>query len=308
MSAARRHATLALGRFGLAVHGGAGTIERADMGGPREARQRAALARALTAGYALLREGASALDAVAAAVLVLEDSPLFNAGRGAAFNADGRHELDAAIADGATLAAGSVAALRRARNPVLVARAVMQHTPHVMLAGPAADRFARRRGLALMPAAYFATARRRRAWLRGRVDGGGHGTVGAVALDRAGNLAAATSTGGTTGKLAGRVGDSPIVGAGVYADNSTCAVSATGTGEYFIRTVAAHDIAARMRYRGESLAEAAHAVLARIARLGGAGGVIALDRRGRLAMPFNSAVMYRGSVGERARLSVAIYR
>src|ERR1043166_5214685 len=251
-----------LGRCGIAIHGGAGTLERAAMSKAAESRYSAVLQRALAAGYDILRGGGASLDAVTAAVMVMEDSPLFNAGRGAVFNAEGAHELDAAIMDGKTLKAGAVAAIRTARNPVLVARAVMEHTGHVMLAGAGADRFARRQGFAAMPQKYFHTERRRRALANERermgrrgptvaADADRHGTVGAVALDRAGNLAAATSTGGYTNKMAGRVGDSPIVGAGVYADNATCAISATGSGEHFMRAVLAHDIAARAeRVRG----------------------------------------------------------
>lgn len=303
----------------IAIHGGAGTLTRAGLT-PRGARlYRAALLAALEAGNAILRRGGAALDAVAAAVVAMEDDPLFNAGRGAVYNADGGHELDAAIMDGATLRAGAVCATRRIRNPVLAARAVMERTPHVMLAAGGADRFARARGLALVAPGYFGTAHRRAALERERLRRAGarappateaerHGTVGAVALDSRGDLAAATSTGGYTNKLAGRVGDSPVIGAGTYADNRCCAVSGTGTGEYFMRALLAYDVAARMRYLGEPLARAALRALAGVAALGGSGGLIALDGRGRIAMPFNTEGMYRGYARGRSRPVVAIFK
>jgi beta-aspartyl-peptidase (threonine type) len=278
----------------------------------RERDYRAALTAALRAGFAVLDGGGRSLDAVIAAVVVLEDDPLFNAGRGAVFNAAGRHELDAAVMDGATTGAGAVAGVRRTKNPVLAARAVMERTPHVLLAGAAADRFARIAGLVMVPPGYFSTTARAVALTRARVHAAAtaadrHGTVGAVALDHAGNLAAATSTGGFTNKMAGRIGDSPLVGAGTYADNASCAVSATGSGEHIIRAVLAYDVAARMRYLEESLAVASRHALARVTALGGDGGLIAVDRAGNIAMPFVSEGMYRGSV-RNGRFSVAIYR
>ena len=296
----------------IAIHGGAGTIDRARMTSRRERDFRAGLTEALEAGYAVLDGGGASLDAVIAAVAVLEDSPLFNAGRGAVFNAAGRHELDAAVMDGATAKAGAVAGVRRVKNPVLAARAVMERTSHLLLAGGAADRFARGAGLAMIAPDYFSTTARAVALARARADAAAtaadrYGTVGAVALDAAGNLAAATSTGGYTNKLPGRVGDSPIVGAGTYAENATCAVSATGTGEHFIRAVAAHDVAARMRYLGETLEQAACAVLERVTALGGDGGLIAVDPAGNVAMPFVSEGMYRG-VMRNGKAQVAIYR
>ena len=275
-------------RCAIALHGGAGTIRRA-----RSRPERAALERALQAGYRILQGGGSSLEAVAASVVTLEDSGVFNAGRGAAPNADGEIELDAGIMDGATLRAGGVAAVRRIKNPIVAAREVMEHGKHVLLAGDGAERFARQQRLSMVSSTYF----RRNS----RPD---HGTVGAVALDRAGNLAAATSTGGIAGKLPGRVGDSPIVGAGVYADNATCAVSGTGDGELFLRSVLAFNVAARMRYRGASLAQAGGAALAQVARLGGRGGLIAVDRRGRIAMPFNSEGMVRGCIDRRGRCMI----
>lgn len=304
----------------LVIHGGAGTLTRADMTGRSERRYREGLKAALAAGHGVLRSGGSALDAVTAAVVVMEDDPLFNAGRGAVFNAAGQHELDASVMDGATLDAGAVCAVRRIRNPVLAARAVMDHTPHVLLCGAGAERFARERGLATVAPSYFDTQRRlaslRREQQRrrgktaaGRAgDADRHGTVGAVALDRAGNLAAATSTGGYTNKMAGRVGDSPVIGAGTYADNAACAVSGTGSGEHFMRALLAYDVAARMRYRREPLARAAAGSLARLSVLGGSGGLIAVDHAGRIAMPFTTEGMYRGCIRGNGPMAVAIYR
>jgi len=242
---------------------------------------------------------------------VMEDSPLFNAGRGACYTADGRHELDASIMDGTTLRAGGVAGVRRVKNPIVAARAVMEKSPHVLLAGEGADRFARKHGVPPAPPGYFATRKRLAALkvsARARSDEEHHGTVGAVALDRAGNLAAATSTGGITGKLPGRVGDSPIVGAGTYADNAACAVSSTGFGEYYMRACAAYDVCARMRYLREPLERAAEGALEGVVRLGGAGGLIAIDREGRVATPFSTEGMYRGWITREGRASVAIYR
>ena len=274
----------------LAIHGGAGTMARADLDADTEAAIRAALDAALDAGGTVLREGGSALDATVAAVVVLEDSPHFNAGRGAVFTADGVNELDAALMDGATLRAGAVAGLRRVRNPILLARAVMEKSPHVMLIGDGAERFAEHAGLALVDPAYFRTehrwkqleeARAREAASAALPANAYFGTVGAVALDRHGHVAAATST-------------VPVIGAGTYADDG-CAVSATGWGEFFIRLSVAHDICARMRYRGDSLKTASdEVVLRRVVELGGNGGVIAIDRHGNIALPFNTSGMYRG--------------
>jgi L-asparaginase / beta-aspartyl-peptidase len=280
-------------------------MPQAAMTAARAASYKSALRDAVSAGWEILRHGGSSLDAVTAAVVVLEDCPLFNAGRGAVYNADGRHELDAGVMDGATLRAGAVAGVERIRNPVLAARAVMEKTPHVLLVGKGAERFAARQKLLMAPMAYFHTPERLRALKRNLRSH--HGTVGAVALDAKGHLAAATSTGGYTGKMPGRVGDSPLVGAGVYADDATCAVSGTGLGEAFIRAVAGHDVAARMRYRRETLARAAAGALRSIARLGGDGGLVALDRRGNIAMPFNSEGMYRAAIGRDGRVRIAIY-
>jgi beta-aspartyl-peptidase (threonine type) len=288
----------------LAIHGGAGTMARRKMTSALAARYEKALGESLDAGHAVLANSGTALDAVCAAVVELEDNALFNAGRGACYNTDEKHELDAAVMDGATCRAGAVAAVSRIRNPVLAARAVMEKSRHVLLVGRGAERFAREHGMRMASASYFATRSRLLALRRRAV--GHHGTVGAVALDGDGHLAAATSTGGYTGKLPGRVGDSPLIGAGTYADE-VCAVSCTGLGEAFIRTVAAHDVSARMRYRREKLATASAAALAHIAALGGDGGLIAVDRRGNIVMPFNSEGMYRGAIDRRGRRTIAIY-
>jgi L-asparaginase / beta-aspartyl-peptidase len=285
----------------IAIHGGAGVLRASKPG----RKHRAVLQQALRAGYEVLERGHSAVDAVAAAVVVLEDSPLFNAGRGSSFNTDGEIEMDASIMDGATLRAGAVAAVRRIRNPVLAARVVMEASRHVLLAGRGAERFARRQGLRFEVPEYFHTARRLAALKKNLQNY--HGTVGAVALDAHGNLAAATSTGGYTGKLPGRVGDSPLIGAGTYADNRACAVSGTGLGEAFIRAAVASDVCARMRYAGATLAGAAAAALKAVAALGADGGLIAVDRRGNVAMPFNSAGMFRACIDRRGRRTIAIF-
>lgn len=302
-----------LARIVLGVHGGAGTILPEHITDEQEAAYRAALTDALTRGYAVLSEGGSSLDAVETALRLLEDSPLFNAGKGAVFTNAGTVELDASIMDGRTHQAGAVAAVRQVRNPISLARRVMQQSPHVMLVGEGAEAFAREQGEVLVPNEYFHTDHRRRqlddAKQHEAAKEGKHGTVGAVALDRDGNLAAGTSTGGMTNKRYGRVGDSPIIGAGTYADNETCAVSSTGWGEYFIRGVIAYDIAAMMRYAGLSVVEAANAVIhGKLTDAGGTGGVIALDRSGRLSMPFNTPGMYRGYVEENGTVHVAIFR
>ena len=308
----------------LLIHGGAGTIDRAKIT-PELARDyNAALTEALRAGHAVLVAGGSSVDAVVAAVVAMEDSPLFNAGKGAVFTSAGRNELDAAIMDGATRAAGAVAALTTVRNPVRAALAVMQRSPHVMMIGDGAEAFAREQGLEIVDPSYFHTDFRwkqlQRAIAEEKIlrdhDAGPapaqpkdekRGTVGAVAIDRNGNLAAATSTGGMTNKRWGRVGDSPIVGAGTWADNRSVAVSATGTGEMFIRSAAAHEVAARVRYRHESLRQAADATLAEIAGIGGDGGLIVLDASGEYAFAFNTEGMYRGTIGPDGVPWTAIY-
>ncbi|WP_294012452.1 isoaspartyl peptidase/L-asparaginase family protein [Sphingomonas sp.] len=297
----------------LVVHGGAGTIERSKMTPQKDSAIRAALNRALETGSRILSSGGAALDAVEATVRVLEDDPNFNAGRGAVFTYDETHELDASIMDGRTRAAGAVAAVSATRNPIGLARAVMEKSPHVFLAGKGADRFSAEQGLPQVPNSYFSTPDRRRqldAFKTKKVSAleieYKYGTVGAVALDAKGHLAAATSTGGTTGKRWGRIGDSPVIGAGTYADDRACAVSATGTGEYFIRAGAAHEICARIRLKGEAPQVAADAVIKEIGGLGGDGGVIVLTPRGERVYSFNTKGMYRG-MADKAGRSVAIY-
>ncbi len=301
----------------IAIHGGAGTIERSKLGEEQEAAMRKDLEAALDAGYAVLEEGGESLDAVVAVVTRLEDSPHFNAGKGAVFTADGTNELDASIMDGATRRAGAVAGLARIKNPVLLARAVMEKSVHVMMVGAGAEKFAREVGIEFVEPGYFHTEGRWQQYQEAKAAAqklaavprsNYFGTVGAVALDRRGHLAAATSTGGMVMKRYGRVGDAPIIGAGTWADDG-CAVSATGWGEYFIRLNVAHDICARMRYRGDSLAKAADEVIMNsVPALGGDGGVIALDAKGNVRLPFNTSGMYRGFVDARGKREVAIYR
>jgi len=297
--------------FMLVVHGGAGTIRRQDMTPAQDSAYRATLTQAIRAGYDVLRRGGSSLDAVTAVITVLEDSPLFNAGKGAVLTNAGTVELDAAIMDGAALRAGAVAGVKHIKNPITLARLVMEKSPHVMLAGDGAEAFAKEQGMTLVPQSYFYTERRARELERikaAEAKQRAHGTVGAVALDQQGRLAAGTSTGGTANKRWGRIGDSPIVGAGTYASDA-CAVSATGAGEYFIRNVVAHDICARVRYARESLEQAAReVVLEELVAQHGDGGVIALDNDGHFTMPFNTEGMYRGSVGPDGQIVVKIYR
>jgi Asparaginase len=299
----------------IAVHGGAGDIPPSELTPDREREYRDGLERALRAGQEVLAKGGPALDAVVAAVSVLEDDPLFNAGRGAVLAANGACELDASLMDGRDLRAGAVTGLRHVRSPIELARLVMERSPHVMLAGPAAEEFALEQGLEPVPNRYFVTARRERQ-LEDALRRGGvvetdqlMGTVGAVARDEHGNLAAATSTGGMTAKRWGRVGDSPIIGAGTYAANDSCAVSATGHGEFFIRAVVGHEIASLIRHAGKDVVSAAESVvLGQLVRMGGEGGVIAIGRDGRIAMPFNSKGMLRGSIDGDGRLTTAILR
>jgi beta-aspartyl-peptidase (threonine type) len=299
----------------LAIHGGAGTLAPADLTPENERAYRAGLERALRAGFALLDAGGTALDAAVTAVQVLEEEALFNAGRGAVLAANGLHELDASVMDGRDLRAGAVTGVRHVRSPIELARLVMERSPHVMLAGTGAEEFALEQGLQPVPNSHFATERRRlelERMLQGQIEAGREslmGTVGAVALDAAGNLAAATSTGGMTGKKWGRVGDSPIIGAGTYAANDCCAVSATGHGEFFIRAAVAHEIASLMRYRGLDVVEAADEVVMRqLVRLGGSGGVIAVGHDGRIAMPFNSQGMLRGAMDSRGLFETGLLR
>ena len=299
----------------IAIHGGCGDITRETLGEELAQQYREALRQAVCLGQAELHRGAAALDAVAAAVRSMEDDPLFNAGRGSVYSHDGQVELDASIMDGATLRAGAVCAVRGIANPVDLARRVMDRSRHVMLSGEGAQQFAREQGMRVMPAEYFHTERR---WqelqqalhlLRDGKAPSIFGTVGAVALDRHGNLAAATSTGGMTAKQYGRIGDSPIIGAGTYADNAACAVSATGHGEFFIRMAAAHDICSRMRHGRRDLhASVEEVIKGRLADLGGQGGVVAVDRFGHIAMVHNSPGMFRACADPQGRVRVAIFR
>lgn len=299
----------------IAIHGGAGAMPRQALSGARERQYRDGLAAALDLGYAALDQGGSSIDAVSLAVRALEDNPLFNAGVGAALTRDGTAELDAAIMEGRRQRAGAVAAIRHVRNPIELARRVMEKSHHVLLVGAGAEEFALEQGLALVPNAYFCTEERRGQLERER---GGHppselvpptqGTVGAVALDAAGDLAAATSTGGMTNKRPGRVGDTPIIGAGTYAKNGVCAVSATGHGEYFIRTVAAYHICAAVEYRGLGLREAARELLnVRLHKLGGSGGIVAIDSSGGVVMEFSTEGMFRGARDSTGLRQIDIY-
>jgi len=304
-------------KFALAIHGGCGVMAKLDLSEAEWIAARRDLGRALEAGYAVLERGGRALDAVQAAVVVMEDSPHFNAGHGAALNENGIHELDASIMDGTTLAAGAVCASRHIRNPVLAARAVLEHGDAVLLAGPAADRFAEAQGLAIEEQAYFTTERRRQALAAMKAHAAAgtqaaasesekHGTVGAVALDRHGHLAAATSTGGYNNKPDGRVGDSPVIGAGTYARDGVCAVSGTGKGEFFIRHVVGHEVAARMAYLGEDVDAAATKVIMEDLKPHNIGaGLVAVGADGAIAAPYNTDGMFRGWVTDAREFRVA---
>lgn len=303
--------------FGLALHGGAGTLPRSEMSGEQEARYRAGLDLALSAGYAVLMGGGSSVEAVTRAIVVLEDDPSFNAGRGAVFTLDGRNELDASIMDGGTLGAGAVCGVTHIKNPILLARTIMEKSEFVFLNGIGAEEFAAAQGFERVSPDYFHTEAR---WKQlQRIRSGdtslsaltiSHvGTVGAVALDSQGQLAAGTSTGGMTGKRYHRIGDSPVIGAGTYADNRSCAVSCTGHGEVFIRASVAHDISARMRYGGRDLATAVReVVLQELVHLQGEGGVIAIDRQGEICMEFNSEGMFRACRKAGGKPEISIYR
>lgn len=350
------------GPITLVIHGGAGTITKANMTAEKEKAYTDALNQALQKGFALLKDGATALDVVEATVRTMEDNPLFNAGKGAVFTHEGRNEMDAAIMEGQSLKAGAVAGVTVVRNPITAARAVMEKSEHVLLTGPGAEQFAREKGLAIVEPSYFFTQARydqlqkalsqeksagtpdqlntptkatpaapiktktktKAGKSTGMVpaassetqdlvkliftEGQKYGTVGAVALDQFGNLAAATSTGGMTNKRYGRVGDAPIIGCGTYADNQSCAVSCTGWGEYFIRATVARDVAARMEYQQVPLAQAAQTTIDKVGKMGGDGGLIALDRAGNITMPFNSEGMYRGFVKADGKPQVLIYK
>ncbi|WP_091743129.1 isoaspartyl peptidase/L-asparaginase family protein [Phenylobacterium immobile] len=334
MSLAAYGAEAAGPKWALVVHGGAGVIDRKDLSPEQEAAYREGMAAAAETGAAVLKAGGSALDAAEAAVRVLEEDPLFNAGRGAVFTADGRNELDSAIMDGATMKAGAVARVTTTRHPISAARAVMEKSPHVMLSAEGADAFAKEAGLEQVDPSWFFTERRWRSLERelsrqglptparpagaptapdARVslahDEGKLGTVGVVALDAQGHVAAATSTGGVTAKRWGRIGDSPIIGAGTYASDASCAVSATGTGEYFIRLTVARDICALVELKGLSLQAAADEVVQKkLVAIGGDGGVIAVAPGGRMAWSFNTSGMYRARIAEGQPLTIGIYK
>jgi len=326
----------------LVIHGGAGTITRANMTPEQEKAYREVLNTALQTGYAVLKKGGTSVNAVKATIMVMEDSPLFNAGKGAVFTNEGKNELDASIMEGKTLKAGAIAGVTTIKNPITAAIAVMEKSPHVLMAGKGADLFAKQQGLEIVDPAYFHTEARYKALLKAKqeesieldhtedtknkinkspktgyhsqdnqifTEGKKFGTVGCVALDKYGDLAAGTSTGGMTNKRYGRIGDAPIIGAGTYANNLTCAVSATGHGEFFIRSVVAYDISALMEYKGLSVEQAANeVVMKKLVERGGEGGVIALDRNGNITMPFNSEGMYRGFIKANGMSEIMIYK
>lgn len=293
---------VAQNNYVLVIHGGAGNIFADKMTPAQSAEYHAKLTEALQAGEKILASGGNSLNAVIASILVLEDSPLFNAGKGAVYNAEGKHELDASIMDGKSMKAGAVAGTTTIRNPILAARLVMDSSAHVMMSGPGADLFAGLHGLEMVDNTYFDSEKGEKEYLRIKEKlekEGRKGTVGAVALDKQGNLAAATSTGGMTFKQYGRIGDSPIIGAGTYANNESCAVSCTGHGEYFIRNSVAYDVSARMLYLKETVEQATDYIINKKLRNQGAtGGLIAVDKNGNIAMPFNTPGMFRGFVKE----------
>jgi beta-aspartyl-peptidase (threonine type) len=278
--------------FAIAIHGGAGTITKNNMTPEKELAYRSKLEEALNIGYSILEKGGSSLNAVEATVRIMENSELFNAGKGAVFTNAGTNELDASIMDGSNLKAGAVAGVKMVKNPISAARKVMEETWHVMLSGDGADLFAKNQNLEIVDPSYFYTQQRWDSLKKTQSEK--HGTVGCVALDKKGNLAAGTSTGGLTNKRWGRIGDSPIIGAGTYANNQTCAVSGTGQGEYFIRGNVAYDVSAIMEYKGKSVGEAAQNVIRKLSDMGGNGGIITMDSKGNISMPFNTAGMYRG--------------
>ncbi|HEV7349379.1 isoaspartyl peptidase/L-asparaginase [Telluribacter sp.] len=327
----------------LVIHGGAGTITRQNMTPEREKAYKEVLTMALLKGHQVLKQGGTSLEAIEATVMVMEDSPLFNAGKGAVFTNEGKNEMDAAVMDGKNLMAGAVASVTTIKNPIRAAIAVMENSPHVMMISKGAEQFAEKQGIELVDPSYFRTEARYKALERAQkeekveldhnakekqkvkkspktgavlpeedlifTEGKKFGTVGCVALDQYGNLAAGTSTGGMTNKRYGRVGDAPIIGAGTYANNNTCAISATGHGEYFIRSVVAYDVSALMEYKGLSVQQAAdEVVMKKLVERGGEGGLIALDRQGNIAMPFNSEGMYRGYVKADGTIEVLIYK
>ncbi|WP_027127568.1 isoaspartyl peptidase/L-asparaginase family protein [Gelidibacter mesophilus] len=316
-----------INEFAIVIHGGAGTILRKNMSPEDESAYNAKLEEAIRVGYDILKNGGSSLDAVEKTINVLENSPLFNAGKGAVFTNAGVNELDASIMDGKNLDAGASAGTKTVKNPINLARAVMEKSPHVMLSGEGAEQFAKEQGLEIVDPSYFYTegrfkalervkasqenesARDKSAFYDPTIKDSKFGTVGCVALDKDGNLAAGTSTGGMTNKRWGRIGDAPIIGAGTYANNATCAVSSTGWGEYFIRAMVAHDISALMAYKGLSLKEAAKVVIQKkVPDLGGDGGIIAVDKDGHMVMEFNTEGMYRASMDASGNLTIGIYK
>ncbi|MDY8137032.1 isoaspartyl peptidase/L-asparaginase [Aquimarina sp. 2201CG5-10] len=313
--------------FGIVIHGGAGTILKKNMTPEKEAAYKAKLEEAIKVGHTILKNGGTSLEAVEKTINILENSPLFNAGKGAVFTSAGTNELDASIMDGSTLNAGAVAGVTTVKNPINLAKEVMLNSPHVLLSGNGAEQFAKERNLELVDPSYFFTENRMKALERVKkkeaekeankttafydpiIKDSKFGTVGCAALDKNGNLAAGTSTGGMTNKKWNRIGDSPIIGAGTYANNATCAVSSTGWGEYFIRGMVAHDISAQMEYKGASLKDAAKDVIQnKLTDLGGTGGIVAIDNQGNVTMEFNTAGMYRATMNAQGELTVGIYK
>lgn len=314
--------------FAIIIHGGAGTILKENMSPEMEADYKSTLEKAIRVGYNILKDGGSSLDAVQQTINIMEDSPLFNAGKGAVFTNAETNEHDASIMDGKTLNAGASAGTTNVKNPINLARAIMEHSPHVMLAGKGAETFAKEQGLELVDPSYFFTQQRfdalqkiknnekiemdhnnKQAFYDPFVKDSKYGTVGCVALDKNGNIIAGTSTGGMTNKRWGRIGDSPIIGAGTYANNATCGVSSTGWGEYFIRAMVAYDISVLMEYKDFTLAEATHEVIQnKLTKMGGTGGVVALDKNGNMVAEFNTEGMYRATMNDKGELSIGIYK
>ncbi len=314
----------AVQNFGIVIHGGAGTILKKNMSDSLETAYKEKLKEAITTGHTILKNGGTSIEAITATINIMEDSPLFNSGKGAVFTHEETNELDASIMDGATLNAGAVAGVKHIKNPINLALEVMNNSPHVLLAGTGAEQFAREQGFEMMDPSYFYTEKRFQSLQKVKakekqnksvsfddpfIKNSKFGTVGCVALDQHGNLAAGTSTGGMTNKRWNRIGDSPIIGAGTYANNATCAVSSTGWGEYFIRAMVAHDISAMMEYKGISLQEAAQEVIQnKVPALGGDGGIVAIDKDGNIAMEFNTAGMYRAHMNAEGELIIKIYK
>jgi beta-aspartyl-peptidase (threonine type) len=310
--------------FGIVIHGGAGTILKENMSDSLEKAYKDKLTEAINVGYSILKNGGTSIEAVVSTINVMEDSPLFNAGKGSVFTHEGINEMDASVMDGATLNAGAVSGVTRIKNPINLAMIIMNESPHVMLSGKGAESFASEKGFLLVDPSYFYTENRYRSLQKIKqkeanktavsfddpfIKDSKFGTVGCVALDKNGNLAAGTSTGGMTNKRWNRIGDAPIIGAGTYANNVTCAVSSTGWGEYFIRAVVAHDISAMMEYKGVSLEEAAKEVIQKkVPALGGDGGIVSIDKDGNVAMEFNTAGMYRAHMNSKGELTVGIYK